>query len=121
MQSALISNLYFISQMLDTKFSGNFIVSLLGVWERYEGSVCHKARDLLCLTIAGPVVPRVGSLLLHAGTCVAAGSNGRPDPSGPVHCLYAGILRLLLKNMDQRKLTPLFSCLDNLFVFSFDV
>ena len=25
--------------MLDTKFSGNFIVSLFGVWERYEGTV----------------------------------------------------------------------------------
>lgn len=38
LQSALVSNLFFISQMLDTKFSGNFIVSLLGVWERYDGS-----------------------------------------------------------------------------------
>jgi len=38
LQSALVSNVYFISQMLDSKFSGNFIVSLLGVWERYEGS-----------------------------------------------------------------------------------
>ena len=32
LQSALVSNLYVISQMLAAKFSGNFIVNLLGVW-----------------------------------------------------------------------------------------
>jgi len=32
LQSALVSNLYVISQMLATKFSGNFLVNLLGVW-----------------------------------------------------------------------------------------
>jgi len=36
LQSALVSNLYFISQMLDTKFGGNFIVGLLGSWKRLE-------------------------------------------------------------------------------------
>ena len=32
LQSALVSNLYVISQMLSVKFSGNFFVNLLGVW-----------------------------------------------------------------------------------------
>ncbi|XP_066952679.1 protein transport protein Sec61 subunit alpha [Macrobrachium rosenbergii] len=32
LQSALVSNLYIISQMLAVKFQGNFFVSLLGVW-----------------------------------------------------------------------------------------
>lgn len=32
LQSALVSNLYVISQMLATKFSGNFFVNLLGAW-----------------------------------------------------------------------------------------
>lgn len=32
LQSALVSNLYVISQMLAVKFSGNFLVNLLGVW-----------------------------------------------------------------------------------------
>lgn len=32
-QSALVSNIYVISQMLSTKFGGNFFVSLLGTWE----------------------------------------------------------------------------------------
>jgi len=36
LQSALVSNMYFISQMLDTNFGGNFLVGLLGVWERVE-------------------------------------------------------------------------------------
>jgi len=36
LQSALVSNLYFISQMLDSKFSGNFIIGLLGSWKRME-------------------------------------------------------------------------------------
>jgi protein transport protein SEC61 subunit alpha len=36
LQSALVSNLYFISQMLDNKFGGNFIIGLLGRWERME-------------------------------------------------------------------------------------
>lgn len=35
LQSALVSNLYVISQMLSTRFSGNFLVNLLGTW-----SVC---------------------------------------------------------------------------------
>lgn len=37
LQSALVSNLYFISQLLDSKFGGNFIIGLLGSWKRLEG------------------------------------------------------------------------------------
>jgi protein transport protein SEC61 subunit alpha len=32
LQSALVSNLYILSQILAVKFQGNFLVSLLGVW-----------------------------------------------------------------------------------------
>lgn len=32
LQSALVSNLYVISQMLSTRFSGNLLVKLLGTW-----------------------------------------------------------------------------------------
>jgi len=32
LQSALVSNLYIVSQILAVKFQGNFLVSLLGVW-----------------------------------------------------------------------------------------
>lgn len=37
LQSALVSNIYVISQMLSTKFAGNFFVSLLGTWEEAGG------------------------------------------------------------------------------------
>jgi protein transport protein SEC61 subunit alpha len=37
LQSALVSNLYVISQMLSARFSGFFIVSLLGVWQEVGG------------------------------------------------------------------------------------
>jgi len=36
LQSALVSNLFIISQLLDSKFHGNFIIGLLGSWERFE-------------------------------------------------------------------------------------
>jgi protein transport protein SEC61 subunit alpha len=32
LQSALVSNLYMISQMLLVKLAGNFFVNLLGIW-----------------------------------------------------------------------------------------
>ncbi len=35
---ALVSNLYFISQLLYKKFSSNFIVRLIGTWEESESS-----------------------------------------------------------------------------------
>ncbi|KAM7441160.1 hypothetical protein ABFA07_009694 [Porites harrisoni] len=37
LQSALVSNIYVISQMLSTKFAGNFFVSILGTWEEAGG------------------------------------------------------------------------------------
>ena len=43
LQSALVSNLYVISQMLSARFSGNLLVSLLGTW-----SVSTAARSSLC-------------------------------------------------------------------------
>ncbi|VDM84365.1 unnamed protein product [Strongylus vulgaris] len=38
LQSALVSNLYVISQMLAAKFGGNFLVNLLGTWSDASGS-----------------------------------------------------------------------------------
>jgi len=37
LQSALVSNLYIISQMLSAKFAGNFFVNLLGIWSDGSG------------------------------------------------------------------------------------
>ncbi|CAA6664293.1 unnamed protein product [Spirodela intermedia] len=36
LQSALVSNLYFISQLLYRRYSGNFLVNLLGKWKESE-------------------------------------------------------------------------------------
>ncbi|KAI8009136.1 Protein transport protein Sec61 subunit alpha [Camellia lanceoleosa] len=38
LQSALVTNLYFISQLLHRKYSGNFLVNLLGKWKESEYS-----------------------------------------------------------------------------------
>lgn len=37
LQSALVSNIYVISQMMSAKFAGNFFVNLLGTWEEAGG------------------------------------------------------------------------------------
>ena len=36
LQASLISNLYFISQLLYKNFKGNFLVRLLGTWQELE-------------------------------------------------------------------------------------
>lgn len=38
LQTALVSNLYFLSQLLYNRYSGNILVRLLGVWK--ELKVC---------------------------------------------------------------------------------
>lgn len=38
LQTALVSNLYFFSQLLYKRFGGNFLVNLLGKWQEIEGS-----------------------------------------------------------------------------------
>merc|ERR1712070_1052000 len=38
LQTALVSNLYFFSQLLYKRFKNNFIVSLIGVWQEIEWS-----------------------------------------------------------------------------------
>eukprot|EP00475_Leptophrys_vorax_P025497 TRINITY_DN35728_c0_g1_i1.p1 TRINITY_DN35728_c0_g1~~TRINITY_DN35728_c0_g1_i1.p1 ORF type:complete len:484 (-),score=149.78 TRINITY_DN35728_c0_g1_i1:62-1513(-) len=39
LQTALVSNLYFFSQLLYKRYSTNFIVRLLGVWQDVDGSM----------------------------------------------------------------------------------
>ena len=39
LQSALVSNIYIISQMLSAKFAGNFFVNLLGSWQVSYGKL----------------------------------------------------------------------------------
>lgn len=37
LQTALVSNLYFLSQMLYNRYGGNFLVRLFGVWKNIDG------------------------------------------------------------------------------------
>ncbi|KAI3970304.1 hypothetical protein MKX01_023951 [Papaver californicum] len=41
LQSALVSNLYFISQLLYRRYSGNFLINVLGKWKESEYSGGH--------------------------------------------------------------------------------
>ena len=56
LQSALVSNLYFISQMLAAKFSGNILVNLLGVWADVGGGGPARSYPVggLCYYLSPP-------------------------------------------------------------------
>jgi protein transport protein SEC61 subunit alpha len=55
LQSALVSNLYFISQMLDNKFGGNFLIGLLGVWKRMDQGGGSVPVSGLCYYMSPPL------------------------------------------------------------------
>lgn len=57
LQSALVSNLYVISQMLSARFSGNLLVSLLGTW-----SVSIPC-DLTYSTVGVPLTGVLGDMV----------------------------------------------------------
>ncbi|KPP73478.1 protein transport protein Sec61 subunit alpha-like 1-like, partial [Scleropages formosus] len=56
LQSALVSNLYVISQMLSTRFSGNFLVNLLGTWSDTSAGGPARAYPVggLCYYLSPP-------------------------------------------------------------------
>jgi protein transport protein SEC61 subunit alpha len=53
LQSALVSNLYVISQMLSVKFAGNFFVNMLGVWSDAGGGRAYPIAGL-CYYLSPP-------------------------------------------------------------------
>lgn len=55
LQSALVSNLYVISQMLSARFSGNLLVSLLGTWSDTSSGVPHVLIQLVAFAITCPL------------------------------------------------------------------
>ncbi|XP_059290196.1 uncharacterized protein LOC132043746 [Lycium ferocissimum] len=69
LQSALVSNLYFISQLLYRKYGGNFIVDMIGTWKESEYS--------------GQSVPVAGLAYL-----VTAPSSLAEMVSHPFHALF---------------------------------
>lgn len=54
LQSALVSNLYVISQMLAMRFHGNIIVNLLGVWSDVGGGGHSYPVGGLCYYLSRP-------------------------------------------------------------------
>merc|ERR1712099_67449 len=66
LQSALVSNLYVISQMLAHKFSGNFFVNLLGVWSDAGGGRAYPVGGL-CYYLSPPeTLGHIGEDPIHA-------------------------------------------------------
>ena len=49
----MVSNLYVISQMLSTKFAGNFFIGLLGVWSDNGGQRAYPTAGL-CYYLSPP-------------------------------------------------------------------
>ncbi|RKP24918.1 SecY subunit domain-containing protein [Syncephalis pseudoplumigaleata] len=54
LQSALVSNVYMISQLLYTRFPENLLVRLFGVWEPYEGTSQFVATSGLVYYLTPP-------------------------------------------------------------------
>lgn len=95
LQSALVSNLYTISQMLDKKFHGNIIVSLLGVWDTYEGTsqsypswgLCYFLQPPMSITsaVANPIqsiiyiVFMLGSCAFFSKTWISVSNSASKD------------------------------------------
>ncbi|KAF3777188.1 transport protein Sec61 subunit alpha [Nymphaea thermarum] len=76
LQSALVSNLYFISQLLYRRYSGNFLVNLLGKWKESEYS-------------GGQFIP-VGGLAYY----ITAPSGLADMAANPFHALFYIIFML---------------------------
>lgn len=55
LHSTLVSNLYFISQLMHSKFAGNFLVMLLGRWETHVGSNRSVPVGGLCYYLSPPL------------------------------------------------------------------
>ena len=87
LQSALVSNLYVISQMLSTRFSGNFLVNLLGTW---SVSILWMSVKHLCQAGYGHIGDMRQSLSHLQKLCVQDTSTGGPARAYPVGglCYY---------------------------------
>ncbi|KAL4698570.1 hypothetical protein H8959_011227 [Pygathrix nigripes] len=74
LQSALVSNLYVISQMLSVRFSGNFLVNLLGQWAvakqlKEQQMVMRGHRDTSMVHELNRYIPTAAAF---GGLCIGA-------------------------------------------------
>eukprot|EP00794_Sanderia_malayensis_P007290 gene7290-8105_t len=67
LQSALVSNIYIISQMLSAKFAGNFFVNILGSWEESGGPSRSYPTGGICYYLSPPeTLGQIGTDPIHA-------------------------------------------------------
>ena len=69
-QSALVSNFFIISQLLDTKFHGNFFIGLIGSWERVEFGMCFVRVSVFAEIVLQLVEHSLFPRLVCATTCL---------------------------------------------------
>jgi protein transport protein SEC61 subunit alpha len=84
LQSALVSNLYVISQMLAAKFGGNILVNILGQWSDSSGTYRSYPTGLPIHTFSSFLIP-----LFAGGICYYLSP---PESIGhifedPIHCI----------------------------------
>ena len=85
LQSALVSNLYFISQLLFKRYGGNFFVQLLGRWQESESS--------------GQYIP-VGGLAYYISPHEPLRHRGKPPARGVLPHLHALRVRSVQQDLD---------------------
>jgi preprotein translocase subunit SecY len=68
LQSALVSNLYFISQLLYKRYSTNFLVQLLGRWQTMEHGGGNMVRSTRTLALRSTRTLALGSTRTRART-----------------------------------------------------
>lgn len=67
LQSALVSNIYIISQMMSAKFAGNFFVNLLGTWADGGGPSRSYPTGGMCYYLSPPeTLGQIGTDPIHA-------------------------------------------------------
>ena len=90
LQSALVSNLYFISQLLFKRYGGNFLVQLLGRWQETESNGQFIPVGGLAYYISPPTnLADIAANPLHAVFYLTfmlscCGSSARPGSRSPV-------------------------------------
>lgn len=90
LQSALVSNLYVISQMLSARFSGNLLVSLLGTWSVSTAASEARCFAQRCFRIVPITSSREGFFAVRSLHC---GHLGKAVLSHLLRSAFALLLR----------------------------
>ena len=101
LQSALVSQVYFLSQAIHSKWPANILVRLIGVWE--VGTALSNQTHLLVAcqgNVSGHSGGRVGVLLVPTNQSGACGRGSTSHVS--LHGIYATRVRTLLQPVGLR-------------------